>query len=65
MESHEDDNKPMFEWFYQPSLSELVENKSKHHVLHSYWLLNRDKTIEERSSGLQKGGRGRLIKVAA
>ena len=55
----------MFEGFYKPSLSELVENKSKHRILHSYWPLNRGETIEERSSGRQKGGCGRLIEVAA
>ena len=27
----------------QPSLSKLVENKSKHRILHSYWPVNRGK----------------------
>ena len=26
--------------FNQPSLSDVVENKSKHRILHSYWPLN-------------------------
>ena len=46
-------------------LSELVGNESKHRTLHSYWPLNRGKTIEARSSGRQKVGRGRFINVAA
>ena len=64
-EPHEDDNKPMFEWFNQPSLSELVENKSKHRILHSYWPLNRGKnnrrtligTVERWPQSLNRGGR--------
>ena len=40
-ESHEGDNKPVFERFYHPSPPEPVGNKSKHRILHSHWLLNR------------------------
>ena len=73
MEPHKDDNKPVFEWFCQPSLSELVENKFKHRILHSYWLLHRGKnnrrmliqTAERWPRSLNRGGRlkGVLFKV--
>ena len=51
--------------FYQRSVSKLVENKSKHSILLFFWSLIGAKTIEKRLSGRQKGGRGRLIEVAA
>ena len=54
MESHEDGNKPVFERYYKPSLSELVENKSKHLILNSYWLLNRGKNNRRTFLGMAK-----------
>ena len=64
-EPHEDDNKPVFEWFNQLSLSDVVENKSKHSILLCYCPLNRGKnnrrtligTAEKWPRSLNRGGR--------
>ena len=54
MEPHEDDNKPVFELFHQPPLSDLVENKPKHRILHSYCPLNRGKNNRRKLIGMAK-----------
>lgn len=54
-ESYDGDNKPVNEYFYQPSLSYLdfflskpVENKAKQFLLHSYWSPNMGKNNRRR-----------------
>ena len=62
-----------FTFFFDAGLSEHLENKAKHHILHSCWSLNRGKNNQKTLIGtakrwprpLNRGGRlkGDLLTV--